>query len=110
MVLTGKVLRVLDIKAETVSELQSQDRTTRRRKQKVNETLVEMLLCSRRFQHDLSPLRDVSWSGHRTQQDILRWKLKELRDLQEAKTFQSDKVEEHLPEGLNLDATQDRAL
>lgn len=40
----------------------------------------------------------------------MRWKLKELRDLQEAKTFQPDKVEEHLPEGLNSDATQDRTL
>lgn len=40
----------------------------------------------------------------------MRWNLKELRDLQEAKTFQSDKVEEHLPEGLNPDATKDRTL
>lgn len=55
-------------------------------------------------------MRDVYWSGHRTQQDILRWKLKELRDLQEAKTFQPDKVEEHLPEDLNPNATQDRTL
>lgn len=55
-------------------------------------------------------MRDIYWSGHRTQQDILRWKLKELRDLQEAKTFQPDKVKEHLHEDLNPDATQDRTL
>lgn len=40
----------------------------------------------------------------------MRWKLKELRDLQEVKTFQPDKVEEHLPEDLNPNATQDRTL
>lgn len=106
----------MEIKAETVSELQSfrasEPRHTEDKKEKKKtkgklKTPGKMLLCV--VDSSLSPVTDLCWPGHCLGSQVRRWNLEELRGLQEAETSQPDKDAEnfvltrelHLPEGLN---------